>query len=82
MEILALGAELRREAEVQCSSINEAHFVVHEVLARAFADDASGVQTSATLRGALSSRVRHKLIENAIARRGTVPVGFATLLRQ
>jgi hypothetical protein len=77
IEILALGPELRREAEQQCAGVNEAHFVVHQVLSRAFAD---GVEAPA-LHDELSSRVRHKVIENSIGRCGSVSASFATLLR-
>ena len=68
IEILALGSELRGEAERQCGSINEAHFLVHEVLSQAFADN-PGSLSSGALHGELSSRLRLKLIESAIGHR-------------
>lgn len=71
IEILALGSELRGEAERQSDSINESHFLVHEVLSRAFADDPDLVSSSA-LHGELSSRLRLKLVERAIGRRASL----------
>ena len=30
IEMLAMGADMRREAEARCLSVNEAHFMAHE----------------------------------------------------
>jgi hypothetical protein len=80
IDILTLGADLRREAEGQCVSVNEAHFAVHEVLAEALACNPILLR-GATLYGELSSRVRLRLIENSITRCGSVSYSWATLER-
>jgi hypothetical protein len=56
IEILALGAQLRREAEQRCRNVNEAHLRVHDVMAAAFADE-PGLVSSSALEGELSSRL-------------------------
>lgn len=61
-EILALGPQLRREAEGHGIGVNEAHFLVHEVMTRAFADDPS-LTAPAALQGELSSRLWLKVAE-------------------
>jgi hypothetical protein len=38
VELVALGPELRKQAESKGKSVTEAHLLVHEVLAQAFAD--------------------------------------------
>ena len=38
VELVALGPELCKQAESRGKSVNEAHFLVHEVLAQTFAD--------------------------------------------
>lgn len=81
IDILALGADLRREAESQCVSVNEAHFAVHEVFAEALACHPI-LARGATLHGELSSRVRVRLIENSISRCGSVSYSWAMLERQ
>ncbi len=68
IEILALGAQLRGEAERQSDSINESHFLVHEVLLQAFTDH-PGLTSSDALGCELSSRLRLKLTESAIGHR-------------
>lgn len=68
IEILALGASLRVEAEQQSDRINASHFLVHEVLSQAFAED-PGLVSSSALHGQLSSRLRLKLIESSIGHR-------------
>jgi hypothetical protein len=60
IEIIALGAQLRREAEKRCPNVNEAHLRVHEVMATAFADE-PGLVTSDALEGELYSRLRLNL---------------------
>lgn len=60
LEILELGAALRREAEESCDNVNEAHLFVHDVMFRAFRDDPGLVATCA-LHGELSSRLSAKL---------------------
>lgn len=68
IEILALGQELRREAELTCDSVNASHLLVHEVMLQAFADDADLLSSNA-LHGELSARLRRKLVERAIGHR-------------
>jgi hypothetical protein len=69
IEILALGHELRREAELACDSINASHLLVHEVMLQAFADDADDLLSSAALHGELSARLQRRLVERAIGHR-------------
>ena len=56
IEIVALGAQLRREAEERCRNVNEAHLRVHDVMVAAFADEPGLVSTN-DLAGELSSRL-------------------------
>lgn len=65
LEILELGGTLRREAEARCNSVNEAHLIVHEVMAGAFRDDPGLIATCA-LHGELSSRLSAKLGRAAV----------------
>lgn len=83
IEILALGADLRREAESQCHSVNEAHFAVHEVVSDALACNPI-LGRGASLHDELSSRVRLRLIEGSISRCGSAPFNWdiARRLRQ
>ena len=80
IEILGLGAELRREAEGRCDSVNEAHFAVHEVVAGALARDPV-LAPGATLHDELSSRIRLRLIESSISRCGSVSFSWSMLGR-
>jgi len=38
LQILALGSDLRREADLHGDCINEAHYLVHQVVSHAFAE--------------------------------------------
>jgi hypothetical protein len=38
VELVAMGPELRKQAESKGKSVTEAHYLVHEILARAFND--------------------------------------------
>lgn len=67
LEILELGAGLRREAEAGCGNVNAAHLLVHEVMLRAFGDD-PGLVAAGVLRAELSSRLATKLDRYAAAR--------------
>lgn len=60
LEILELGDGLRREAEARCGNVNTAHFLVHEVMLRAFGDDPGRIAIGG-LRAELSSRLAAKL---------------------
>ena len=62
IEMLAHGAEMRREAEARCLSVNEAHFMVHEALRETMADPA--VVSSLAARDLLFARLEVKLNEN------------------
>jgi hypothetical protein len=64
LEIVALGEQLRREAEKRCPNVNEAHLRVHEVMAAAFADE-PGLVSSNALEGELSSRLTLKFDSSA-----------------
>lgn len=75
IEILALGADLRREAESQCHSVNEAHFAVHEVVSDALACNPI-LARGASLHDELSSRVRLRLIEGSTSRCDSIPFNW------
>ncbi|MBP6012357.1 MAG: hypothetical protein KBA31_09035 [Alphaproteobacteria bacterium] len=60
LEILTLGAALRGEAAHQCACVNQSYLLVHQVLARAFADDPH-LTPAAALQPQLSDRLRIKL---------------------
>jgi Mn-dependent DtxR family transcriptional regulator len=59
VELVALGPELRSLAERRGEGVNEALFLVHEVLEEAFLDLAG--LPSEGLREHLSSRLEHRL---------------------
>jgi hypothetical protein len=59
-EILALAPSLRREAEGRCVSVNEAHMIVHKIVAAAFMANPDLVPSN-NLRGHLSSQLKRKL---------------------
>lgn len=59
VELVALGPELRAQAERRGEGVNEAHFLVHEVLTQAFADLQR--MPSDALRDHLSSQLERKL---------------------
>ncbi len=60
LEILTLAPGLRGEAARQCGCLNESYLLVHQVLARAFADDPR-LTTAAALQPQLSDRLQTKL---------------------
>ena len=60
LEILTLGPRLRGEAARQCGCLNESYLLVHQVMARAFADDPHLTAASA-LQHQLSGRLQSKL---------------------
>jgi hypothetical protein len=60
IEILGLGNEMRREAERSSMSINESHFMVHQVMLRAFKDDPK-LTASGALQAELTARLKFKL---------------------
>ncbi len=62
-EIVASGPRLRDQAALGCGCLNASYFLVHEVMADAFADDPHST-TSAALAGELSSRLNAKLLES------------------
>jgi len=66
IEMLAMGAELRREAETRCPSVNEAHFMVHEIMLEALA--APAVQCRHTARDLMFARLDGKLMDGDAAR--------------
>lgn len=60
LELVALGPELRDEAERQGKSVNESFLAVHRVLARAFKEDPRTVPSEG-LRAHLRNRLRETL---------------------
>ena len=67
IEILGLGQEMRREAERSGASINASHFMVHQVMLRAFKDPT--LAESDALQAELSVRLKRKLQECDIGHR-------------
>jgi len=66
IEALAMGAEMRREAVARCPSVNQAHFMVHEVMLEALADPA--VVPRRTARALVFARLDTKLKEGEVVR--------------
>lgn len=63
-ELVALGPELRDEAERQGKSVNESYLVVHRVLARAFKEDPCAIPSEG-LRTYLKTQLREALQSRA-----------------
>jgi hypothetical protein len=61
IEVLAMGGEMRREAMARCPNVNQAHFMVHEVMLEILADPA--VVSRRTARALLFARLDAKLME-------------------
>jgi hypothetical protein len=61
-EMLEQGAHLRDRAEAETHNVNEAHLLVHGVLARAFAD---GSNTQQNLDGALTDALEGWVYDDA-----------------
>jgi hypothetical protein len=64
VEMVALGPELRVEAQKLGKGINESYMVVHQVLAQAFRDDPERIPAHA-LRAHLTSRLERVVRECA-----------------
>jgi hypothetical protein len=67
IEIIGLGPDMRRQAERCGASINDSHFMVHQVMLDAFADPS--LAESDALQAELSARLKFKLKERAIGHR-------------
>ena len=65
--ILRLGQDMRREAERSGAGVNASHFMVHQVMLRAF-EDPTLVESDA-LQAELSVRLKRKLQERDIGHR-------------
>jgi len=66
IEMLAMGNDMRRQAEARCLSVNEAHFMVHEAMLETMVDPA--VVSARTAHDLLFARLDAKLTESATAR--------------
>ena len=64
VEIVALGPELRVEAQKMGQGINESYLLVHQVVLRAFRDNPEGIPSDA-LRGHLSMQLQRQVRERA-----------------
>ncbi len=65
VEMVALGPELRIEAQKLGKGVNESYLVVHRVLSQAFRDNPDGIPSEA-LRDHLSSRL-HRVVRECAA---------------
>ena len=66
-EILAMDSQMRREAEARCPSVNEAHFMVHEVILAALTGP---TVCGRAARDGLLAQLDVKLAEGEIAHAG------------
>ncbi len=64
VEMVALGPELRVEAQKLGKGVNESYMLVHQVLAQAFRDDPERIPSDA-LRDHLSLRLQRRVRECA-----------------
>ena len=66
IEMLAMGSEMRRQAEARCPSVNDAHFMVHEVMLETLTDPA--VTRGRMAHASLLARLDTKLSASEVAR--------------
>lgn len=65
LQILALGSDLRREAELGCDCINESHYLVHQVMSHAFVER-THLLPGGALHSELSARLQRRLTEGTL----------------
>ena len=65
IEILGLGQGMRRQAELGGASVNDSHFMVHEVMLDAFSEDMD-LLNSGELKAELAQRLQGKLRQRVI----------------